>query len=204
MMNRLLFWGICILRTKIGYWNKNILMFKPIMSYISNKAVVKVIDKLNFNVQFGKRRIFFNKIIGEIYIASKAELYVKNFSCYSGCRIVVNKNAKLTLGTGYMNYNSTIDCSCAIRIGNDVKISENVVIRDSDNHTIFRPQYKSNIPIVIEDNVWIGMNAIILKGVTIGEGSIVAAGAVVTRDVPSFSLVAGVPARVIKSNVKYV
>ncbi|NVO02172.1 MAG: hypothetical protein HXX09_05670 [Bacteroidetes bacterium] len=60
---------------------------------------------------------------------------------------------------------------------------------------------KENIitaPIIINDFVWINFNAIILKGVTIGEGAIIAAGAVVTKDVPPFTLVGGNPARVIK------
>jgi acetyltransferase-like isoleucine patch superfamily enzyme len=52
---------------------------------------------------------------------------------------------------------------------------------------------------MIEDKVWIGMDALILKGVTIGEGSVVAARSVVTKDVPPYSLVAGNPARVVKS-----
>ena len=56
-------------------------------------------------------------------------------------------------------------------------------------------------PIEIGDHVWIGLRAIILKGVKIGNGSVIAAGAVVTRDVPPYSLVAGVPARVIKENI---
>jgi acetyltransferase-like isoleucine patch superfamily enzyme len=53
-------------------------------------------------------------------------------------------------------------------------------------------------PVVIEDDVWIGFRAIILKGVTVGRGSIVAAGAVVISDVPRYSIVGGVPARVIR------
>ena len=58
-------------------------------------------------------------------------------------------------------------------------------------------------PIVIGDHVWIGTNAIVLKGVTIGDGAVIAAGAVVTRDVPAHSLAAGVPARVIRSDVHW-
>lgn len=57
-------------------------------------------------------------------------------------------------------------------------------------------------PVVIRDKVWLGFNVIVLKGVTIGEGSVVAAGSVVTRDVPDFTLVAGNPARFIRSLVQ--
>ncbi len=53
-------------------------------------------------------------------------------------------------------------------------------------------------PVRIEDKVWIGFNAIVLKGVTVGTGSVVAAGAIVTRDVPPWTVVAGAPARVVK------
>ena len=62
-----------------------------------------------------------------------------------------------------------------------------------------RREYLCFAPIVIEDDVWIGTAATIMQGVTIGAGSVVAAGAVVTRDVPAQTLVAGVPAQVIKT-----
>ncbi len=52
-------------------------------------------------------------------------------------------------------------------------------------------------PVIVESDVWIGQNAIVMPGLTIGHGSIVAAGAVVTRDVPPYSIVAGIPARII-------
>lgn len=58
-------------------------------------------------------------------------------------------------------------------------------------------------PTIIGDHVWIGNKAVILKGVTIGQGAVVAAGAVVSRDVPAHTLVAGVPAKPIKRNVKW-
>jgi acetyltransferase-like isoleucine patch superfamily enzyme len=59
----------------------------------------------------------------------------------------------------------------------------------------------NTMPIIIGDNVWIGMNCIILKGVTIGDGAIIAAGSVVNKDIPPRALAAGAPARVIKENV---
>jgi len=58
-------------------------------------------------------------------------------------------------------------------------------------------------PIIIGDHVWIGMNVTVLKGVTIGDGAVVAAGSMVTKDVPPHSLVAGVPAKVVKTDVEW-
>ncbi|WP_434716865.1 acyltransferase [Lacticaseibacillus paracasei] len=125
------------------------------------------------------------------------------FNILSGFLLTVNKGAKLTLGSGYINYRCNIACFDSITIGDNVAIAENVTIRDSDNHVVQREGFKKSQPIVIGDHVWIGINATILKGVIIGSGAIVAAGAVVTRDVPANSLVAGVPAKVVKENVKW-
>lgn len=105
----------------------------------------------------------------------------------------------------------------SIHIGDNVLISHNVNIIDSNSHEIDHierantttkifneghPSKKGNVQtsqIVIHDYAWINFNACILKGVTIGEGAIIAAGAVVTKDVPAFSLVAGNPAVLVKS-----
>lgn len=104
---------------------------------------------------------------------------------------------------GYINYNSKINCYNKIIIGDDVKISENVTIRDSDNHEIQYSGYEISKPIIIGNHVWIGLNATILKGVNIGDGAIIAAGAVVTKDVPARTLVGGIPATIIKENIEW-
>jgi acetyltransferase-like isoleucine patch superfamily enzyme len=117
----------------------------------------------------------------------------------------------------YVGENTRIWSKNKIIIKNNVLISHNVNIHDTNSHPINYKErendYKKIIstghslnnddivissPILIEENVWIGFNAIILKGVTIGRGSIVAAGSVVTKDIPPFSIVAGSPARIIK------
>lgn len=103
----------------------------------------------------------------------------------------------------YIN-GATIDCSQSIKIGSHCAIAYGAIIKDSDEHAILDEQGNKNEytkPIVIGNKVWIGTNAIILKGVTIGDGAIIAAGAVVTHDVPSHTIVAGVPAKVIKENI---
>ena len=87
-----------------------------------------------------------------------------------------------------------------IEIGNNVLIGQQVVIATL-NHEL-SPKKRANLvpaPVKIGNNVWIGAHATILAGVTIGDNSVVAAGAVVTKDVPSNVVVAGVPAKVIKN-----
>ncbi len=126
-----------------------------------------------------------------------------HFTIYTGSKVVVDQGAVLELGSGYLNSNSTISCFNSIKIGRDVMIAENVSIRDSDNHTIVNSNRPQDGAIVIGDHVWIGMNSIILKGVKIGPGAVIAAGSVVTRDVEAGTLVGGVPAKLLRSNIEW-
>ncbi len=110
---------------------------------------------------------------------------------------------------------SVVGSVSSVRIGSCVVISNQVHIFDNNNHPVspalrekmcregfhtpaWRWEHSVSKPVVIEDNVWIGENAAILKGVTVGRGSVVACHAVVTKDVPPYTLVAGNPARVVK------
>ena len=186
-------------------------VFKPSMCYVHPEAQVRIEKYLNFNRQWDGQRMLRNKMVGSLYLAKGATLEVEAFDVYAGSRINVNADAKLSLGSGYMNHDCVIDCFSSITIGHGVVIFERVVIRDSDNHAIISTEngeLKSDekpeaAPIVIQDHVWLGMNVIVLKGVTIGEGAIVAAGSVVTKDVPPHCLVAGVPAKVVKTEVTW-
>ena len=94
--------------------------------------------------------------------------------------------------------------SKTIRIGNHVMIGPNCVIVDSDFHQLdpdkrcgFEPVTDADV--TIKDNVWLGMNVIILKGVTIGENSVIGAGSVVTTNIPSNVVAVGSPAKVVRS-----
>ena len=116
---------------------------------------------------------------------------------YSGVRLEIAEGAQLQIGKGtYLNRNTVIVCCNRVEIGRDCKISWDVVIMDSDQHSL-PGQAMENRPVIIEDNVWIGCRAIILKDVHIGKGAVVAAGSVVTKDVPPYSVVGGVPARIL-------
>ena len=184
-------------------------VFKPSMCYVHPEALVRIEKYLNFNRQWDNQRMLHNKMVGSLYIAKGASLEVDAFDVYAGSRINVNAGAKLSLGSGYMNHDCVIDCFDSISIGHHVVISERVVLRDSDNHTIKDMEAISSdesavtAPIVIGDHVWVGMNTIVLKGVTIGEGAVVAAGSVVNKDIPPHCLVAGVPAKVVKTDVTW-
>lgn len=106
----------------------------------------------------------------------------------------------ITFGEGtFINANVHMQDQGGIRIGKNVLIGHQVVLATLD-HDLDPTQRGILHPaeIVIEDDVWIGANATILKGVTIGRGSIVSAGSIVTKDVPQNVVVAGVPAKVIK------
>jgi len=142
--------------------------------------------------------------VGVLKMMENSTINVENgFSVFSGHHIILMENATLNLGSGYINRDVKIRCFKEITIGNNVAISENVTIWDTDAHAIIGAVSKMTQPIKIGNNVWIGNNATILKGVTIGDGAIIAAGAVVTKDIPEGCLAAGVPAKVIKENVKW-
>jgi tetrahydrodipicolinate N-succinyltransferase len=88
-----------------------------------------------------------------------------------------------------------------IKIGRDCAISWDVCIMDTDFHKLVGSQ--TTAPVTIGDHVWIGARATILKGVRVGDGAVIAAGALVERDVPPHSLVAGVPARPVRPDVSW-
>jgi acetyltransferase-like isoleucine patch superfamily enzyme len=110
--------------------------------------------------------------------------------------------ATVTLGDRTsINRRTEIVCQEAVTIGDDCRIGWDVVITDSHAHTI--DGGRAIAPVLIADHVWIGARAIVLAGVTIGEGAVVGAGAVVTRDVAPNSLVVGAPARVVREDVSW-
>lgn len=114
--------------------------------------------------------------------------------------------ARIDLAEGVQLSGTAITArSRTICIGKDTMIGPNCVITDSDFHAHWpaetrhiEPAFDLDRDVTIGANVWIGMNSLILKGVTIGDGAIVAAGSVVVRDVPPRAVAAGVPAKIVK------
>jgi acetyltransferase-like isoleucine patch superfamily enzyme len=124
------------------------------------------------------------------------------FEIFTGCFITISKDARLRVKNAYLNYRCTIECFESIEIGHHVIIGPDVIVRDSDNHKLSHA-VSASAPIEIGNDVWIGQRAIVLKGAKIGDGAVIAAGAVVTGEVPPRTLVGGVPAKVIRENVKW-
>lgn len=138
-----------------------------------------------------------------IQIEDQGEFVVSGSLYLEGADIWILRKACLSMGSVFINKGSMIECACHISIGDDCLIGRDVLIHDSDGHVIDNNPNEMTSPVVIEDHVWICSRAMILKGVHIGKGAIVAAGAVVTRDVPAGCMVAGVPAKVIRENVTW-
>ncbi|WP_373475790.1 DapH/DapD/GlmU-related protein [Sphingorhabdus sp.] len=112
------------------------------------------------------------------------------------------KNISIGRGT-FINSNARFGVpSAPVSIGRNVQVGPNVSFETVSHGLVYVPgkgRGDTILPIMIEDEVWIGAGAIITGGVTIGKGAVVAAGAVVTKDVAPLTVVGGVPAKLIKS-----
>ena len=112
--------------------------------------------------------------------------------------------ASITIGDDFGMTGGSLVCEQRISIGDRVWVGANAIITDTDFHPLdpeqrrTQPSAANTAPVTIADDVFVGMNALVLKGVTIGAGSVLAAGCVVARDVPPRSVVAGNPARVVR------
>jgi maltose O-acetyltransferase len=165
-----------------------------IFFYLLYYLVARHLPRSDFSYSFGAKHIRY-------WICK--HLFLK-------CGKNVNIEHGADIGTGRhieIGDNSGIGINCVVKratIGNDVMIGPDVVFI-TQNHKydrldipMWRQGYDVGKPIVVEDDVWIGARVIILPGHRIGKGSILAAGAVVTHDVPEYAIVGGNPARIIK------
>ncbi|WP_302048294.1 acyltransferase [Megamonas funiformis] len=177
--------------------------------YLKIDKSVILLDSVNFDFRTKRNSISIEideeSMIGCNFIFESNEGYIK-----------IGKRTFINIGTNLISRSKII-------IGDDVTIGWGTYIYDHNSHSLNymdrindikaqREDYfaKRNLiyskdwstvntkPIIIKDKAWIGFNVIILKGVTIGEGAIVGAGAVVTKDVPAYAVVAGNPAKVVK------
>ncbi len=133
------------------------------------------------------------KIGNNFVCASK----LKSNIIYRACSIITFGDSKLEIGSNVGISGGIIACFKNIKIGDNVRLGGNCVIMDGDFHL---DDYRAGDPrpILIKDNAWIGMDVKVLKGVTIGENSIIGAGSIVVKDIPANVIAAGNPCKVIK------
>ena len=133
----------------------------------------------------------------------KIKIILKDFSHIKN-NVVIQGSGKLIIGEkSYISSFSVIGVNELIEIKDNVMIADNCSIRDTNHNydnidILMINQGVTTSPVIIENNVWIGHGVTITKGVHIGEGAIIAAGSVVNKDVPKFSIVGGIPAKVLK------
>ena len=148
-----------------------------------------------------------------IYRRPPAKLTIGSGTIFGGSIASDRPEAEVSIGDNTFIGNSLFVCASGIFIGDDVLISWGCTIVDHDSHSTdwinrckdvehtmrgFKDWSQVKIrPVVIGNKAWVGFNVIILKGVNVGEGAIVGAGSVVTKDVPAYSVVAGNPARIV-------
>lgn len=190
------------------------------------KKVIKQI--LNIIAEFRIRRSATIIGVGQLFYhtarfsfrdgANKKNI-ILNEGCWPLGHFSVEKDGKIEMGE-YSKIDGTTEIMCVnhIVIGDYTRVAHNTVICDNNNHPVspeYRKkmartpmnhksrwwQYSDSSPIIIGENCWIGSNVRICKGVTIGDNSVVAAGSIVTKDVPPNCIVAGNPAKVVKTDI---
>ncbi|HHT9112417.1 MAG TPA: acyltransferase [Candidatus Wunengus sp. YC65] len=146
-------------------------------------------------------------VIGENVSIISAARRCTSASIYVPTRLrTLSGPAKIIIDDGVsLNGTSIVARSRTVRIGKGTMIAPNVTIMDSDFHSLWPPETRISTPafekdadVTIGRNVWICTQCIVLKGVTIGDNSIIAAGSVVTKDIPSNVIAGGTPAKIIK------
>lgn len=198
-------------------------LFKKIIKTIFfNEDKKKVVNNSNFlvcpissnieNLHFSFR----NPLAGKKYIE------IGENCLLNGTFIFEISEGKITIGDRTFIGGGTFICIDEIKIGSDVMFSWGCTIADNNSHSHVWSERDNDVKswkkgvdenkigaykdwtnvkrgkVVIKDKAWIGFNSIILKGVTVGEGSIIGAGSVVTKDVPDWTIVAGNPAKIIR------
>jgi acetyltransferase-like isoleucine patch superfamily enzyme len=171
--------------TTARYWGTGLFAAR-ILNYLTNYVIART-------PSFTARRWWLERIVG-IDWGSGGAIHLGCFIWAYTPRQV--RRAKIRFGHHvYINRGCTLDIRGPLTIGNNVSISPDVTILTA-THGLNDPTFRiRHYPVTIGDNVWIGTRALILPGVTLGQGCVVAAGAVVSRDVGELEVVAGVPAR---------
>lgn len=192
--------------------------FSKVYSIILNN-MDRTITKIHFNGNNVEYSSFRTRGVPYVMVAMKSRgiKIGDNFSmnnglknnpigCPQSCTFWVGENASIIIGKNVGISQTALISHCDITIGNNVKIGGGTCVYTTDFHSLDASirsgeddiKYRRSDPVEIKDNVFIGAKCIILKGVTIGENSIVGAGSVVTKSIPANQIWGGNPAKYIK------
>lgn len=181
--------------------------------FLASYRQKKNLRRLRALLVFGEN----TQILGPVEKRAPASRIVIGRDCLiEGMLVTETDQSEIRIGNNvYIGGHTNLDCAISIVIEDDVLISYQCIIADSDNHSVLYRVRKNDLgdwkhgkhdwgttaraPIRVMRGAWIGARAIILKDVTVGVGAIVAAGSVVTKDVPPWTIVGGNPAKIIRS-----
>jgi acetyltransferase-like isoleucine patch superfamily enzyme len=180
-------------------------------SFISSMFCISVARLKKVNVghhtKFNGITIFYRKPSTKIEIGNNCQ-FISNFNTNlvgvnRQCIVATHSDfARIQIGNGCGFSGTVIGAAESIIIGNNVFFGANTLVTDFDWHAVDPEHRKTgkpkSAPIVIEDNVWVGINAVVLKGVTIGQNSIIGANSLVVKDIPANVIAGGNPCQVIK------
>jgi len=176
---------------------------KILLSIINNVNHLKIYsleENINFgkNVTIGKNVVIKTTDGGKIIIGNNVSIEANSYLYAQSGEVIIGENC-------FVGFGSQVVAKKSINIGADCLISAYSIIRDANHGT------KKNIPInaqphnveeiIIEDDVWIGAHSVVTAGCTVGQGAVVGANAVVTKDIEPYTVVGGVPAKFIKKRV---
>lgn len=191
--------------------------------YLLNKRIINYLYSYYWQLE-SKLKCYCLRLLGvkvgkNVLFKGKARIQLKNGSCIEigdNCRFnssirsnpiginhicmltTMRENSKLIIGSGCGFSGVSITAFDNITIGEGVRVGANCVIMDGDFH-LDDPRTSSPAPITIKDNVWLGYGVVVMKGVTIGENSVIGVNSIVTKDVPANVIAAGNPCKVIRS-----
>jgi acetyltransferase-like isoleucine patch superfamily enzyme len=168
------------------------------------------------NVRLGNNTLVTGEFAFKRFHSREPDALVIGAHCtMEGVHFALGEKSRMVIGDYCYFTNAVLLCELEVRIGSHVLISWNATIADTDFHPIApaeriadaiacsplgkgrpRPQV-ARAPVIIEDDVWIGPNVTLLKGVRVGRGCVIEPGALLTRDAPAFTRIAGNPAQVI-------
>lgn len=189
---------------KIVFWYLNRRCKRQILASAIVKGECQIWYNSSVSLTYGSKK-------EDVVIGDKCRLHGVSLSSQSGGQIIIGDRVRFGEGTW-------IQASNFIQIGNYTVTANGVTICDNNNHPVDpydrlimckSPydsdsrtwKYSDSAPVIIGENVWIGANVRVCKGVTIGNNSVIAACSVVTKDVPDNAIAAGNPAKIVKTDI---